>query len=50
MSSICIFLFFIFSEGSNGEIIEEIVGPIPKPQVTLTKKDYGKVSMVQITS
>lgn len=28
---------------SNGDIIEEdVVGPLPKPQVTLTKKDYGK--------
>ncbi|KAK7078656.1 hypothetical protein SK128_024648 [Halocaridina rubra] len=28
---------------SNGDIIEEVVvGPVPKPQVTLTKKDYGK--------
>lgn len=27
----------------NGDIIEEVVvGPVPKPQVTLTKKDYGK--------
>lgn len=28
---------------SNGDIIEEdVVGPVPKPQVTLSKKDYGK--------
>ncbi|MPC26730.1 UPF0396 protein [Portunus trituberculatus] len=28
---------------SDGNIVEEVVvGPIPKPQVTLSKKDYGK--------
>lgn len=27
---------------SDGEMIEEVVGPLPKPQVTLSKKDYGK--------
>ncbi|XP_071523255.1 uncharacterized protein [Panulirus ornatus] len=28
---------------SSGEMVEEVgVGPIPKPQVTLSKKDYGK--------
>lgn len=28
---------------SDGNIVEEVVvGPVPKPQVTLSKKDYGK--------
>lgn len=30
-------------KGENGEIIEEeVVGPMPKQQVTLTRKDFGK--------
>nr|XP_027233486.1 NKAP family protein CG6066-like [Penaeus vannamei] len=31
------------SEGQQREMTEEVVvGPVPKPQVTLSKKDYGK--------
>ena len=40
-------LLFSPSEDSDGNIVEEVVvGPVPKQQVTLSKKDYGKVSPV----
>lgn len=35
------------SEDSDGNMVEEVVvGPVPKPQVTLSKKDYGKVRSI----
>lgn len=40
-------LFPPLAGDSNGEMIEEVVvGPVPKPQVTLSKKDYGKVRAI----
>ncbi|KAG0708503.1 NKAP family protein [Chionoecetes opilio] len=30
------------SQDSDGNMIEEVMGPVPKQQVTLSKKDYGK--------
>lgn len=39
----------LLSEDSKGEMTEEVVvGPVPKPQVTLSKKDYGKVRCIYI--
>ena len=33
------------AEGENGEMVEEeVIGPMPKQQVTLSRKEYGKVS------
>ena len=38
-------ILFAFPEGENGEMVEEeVIGPMPKQQVTLSRKDYGKVS------
>lgn len=34
----------LISEGEDGEIVEEIIGPLPKAAVQLTRKDFGKVS------
>lgn len=36
-----LFFFFILLD-ANSSIDEDIVGPAPKPQVTLTPREYGK--------
>ena len=34
---------FFSTEGEDGEMVEEVIGPMPKAAVQLTRKDFGKV-------